>query len=312
MMNPELQAFLDRWDSEWSTLKAGATPADRRAYFEVIAKNMRLETPADVETDAVHWVDSPAGKVRVRIFRHNSGGVQPCLIYMHGGAFMQGSPETHWDITSRLASWSRQTVISIDYAKAPEHPFPAALDQVGSVVQWAHDQAETLGIDAKRIIIGGDSAGGNLAASAALDFRGSDVSLIGQLLIYPACDFDMTRPSYIENADGPIVRLADMARVNAMYCPNPADLENPRAAALLAESHQNLPPALITVAQFDPLRDGGTAYADALKAAGVPVELDPGEGLIHGYLRAMDYCQDSMVKLKKMAAWLVERNESAA
>lgn len=306
MMNPELNTFLDRWDQEWSSLKPNATPADRRAHFEVIAKNMRLATPQGVLTDAIHWIDSPAGKVRVRIFRHDSTGIQPCLIYMHGGAFMQGSPETHWDITSRLAGWNRQTVISVDYAKAPESPFPAALDQVGAVARWAFDHALDLGIDPRRIAIGGDSAGANLAAAAALDLRGT-VPILAQLLIYPVCDFDKSRPSYTENAEGPIVRTAGMDQVNAMYCPDPADLKNPRAAPLLAASHHGLPPAFVAVAQFDPLRDSGLAYADALTTAGVQVTLDRGVGLIHGYLRAMDFCTDSMAKLRLMAGWLAER-----
>lgn len=305
MINPEIHPFLDRWDQEWSTLKADATPADRRAHFEVIAKSMRLDTPEGVNTDAEHWIDSTAGKVRVRVFRHDSDGVQPCLIYMHGGGFMQGSPETHWDITSRLAAWNQQTVISVDYAKAPEHPFPAAVDQVEAVVRWAHANAADLGIDPDRIAIGGDSAGGNLAAAIALVVR-DEIPLSGQLLIYPACDYDRTRPSYLENPNGPIV-IPD-GKTEAMYCPDPDERTSPRVAPLLAKSHAGLPPAFVSVAEHDPLRDSGVAYAEAMSAAGVPVTLDMGKGLIHGYLRAMDYCADSMTTLKTMAAWLSEIN----
>jgi acetyl esterase len=308
-MTPELQPFLDTWAKEWSTLPDGAGPAGRRAHFEIVAKNMRLPTPKGVDCESEHWIDSEAGKVRVRVFASDAAGPQPCLIYMHGGAFMQGSPETHWDITSRIAGWNGQTVISVDYAKAPENPFPTALDQVGDVVRWAVANAEMLNIDAARIAIGGDSAGANLAAATALDLRG-EVELTGQLLIYPACDFDKSRPSYAENPDGPIVRVADMANVNAMYCPDPADLTNPRAAPLLAESHAGLPPAYVAVAEFDPLRDSGVAYAEALSAAGVEVILDRGPGLIHGYLRAMDFCADSMTSLRAMADWLKTRNNA--
>lgn len=304
MINPELNVFLDRWDNEWTSLKEGATPADRRSHFEIVAKNMRLTTPEGVETNAVHWVNSPSGKVRVRVFRHESGGVQPCLIYMHGGAWLQGSPETHWDITSRFAAWNKQTVVSIDYAKAPENPFPAALDQCLAVVRWVHASANGLEIDPERIVIGGDSAGGNLAAAAALELLDGEVKLAGQLLIYPACDFDKSRPSYSENADGPLLMVKGMNTVNAMYCPDPADLKTPRAAPLLADSHAGLPPTFICVAENDPLRDSGVAYAEALQKAGVLMELDRGVGLIHGYLRAMEYCADSMAKLEKMATWI--------
>ncbi|MBV0912066.1 alpha/beta hydrolase [Anianabacter salinae] len=305
-MNPDLEPFLTTWAEKWTRVPPGATPADRRTAFEGIAREMRLPTPDSVDTDAEHWIDSPAGQVRVRVFRHKDGGVQPCLIYMHGGAWMQGSPETHWDITARIADWNRQTVISVDYAKAPERPFPAAFDQCVAVARWVHASAAGLGVDPARIAIGGDSAGGNLAAAVALDLRGEDL-FNAQLLIYPACDFDASRPSYSENAEGPIVRAADMERVNAMYSGNPALLStDPRLAPLVAKDHSGLPPAYIAVAEFDPLRDSGLAYAEALEAAGVPVTLDRGPGLIHGYLRAMEYCPASEASLRAMSAWLAD------
>ena len=307
MINPELHPFLERWDQEWSTLKPDANAADRRTHFEIIAKNMRLPTPEGVDCEAEHWVACEFGDVRVRVFRHESGGVQPCLIYLHGGAFMQGSPETHWDITARFAAWNKQTVISVDYALAPEHAFPIALEQIDAVVRWAAREAERLGIDPARIAIGGDSAGGQLAAAATLDLRG-EVDLIAQLLIYPVTDWDRSRPSYAENPDGPIVRPSDM--VGKLYCPDESLRQSPRVVPLHAESHAGLPPAFVSVAEHDPLRDSGVAYAEALKAAGVPVTLDMGPGLIHGYLRAMDYCADSMSMLKKMAAWLAEKNSA--
>jgi acetyl esterase/lipase len=304
MLNPELHAFLERWDDDWAALAPDATPRERREFFEVMARGMRLATPDDIETEDVRWIESPGGPVRVRIFRHSSGGIQPCLIYMHGGAWIQGSPETHWDITSRIASWNRQTVISIDYAKAPEHPFPIALNQCASVIEWAFKNAGELGIDRENIALGGDSAGGNLAAALTLKFRGSEQNLCALLLIYPVCDFDYSRPSYEENYDGPLIKVAGMGAVRAMYCPDPKDMENPLVAPLLAADHTNLPPTFIAVAEHDPLRDSGLAYADALRAAGVPVEVDAGEGLIHGYLRAMEYCSASLEGLKRMANWI--------
>lgn len=307
MINPELNAFLARWDQEWASLKPNASPAERRAHFEIVAANMRLPTPEGVNCEAEHWIESAAGPVRVRVFRHDSDGPQPCFIYMHGGAWMQGSPETHWDITARIAAWNRQTVISVDYALAPERPFPAAIDQVDAVVRWVHAEAAMLGVDPARIAIGGDSAGANLAAAATLDLRG-EIPLIAQLLVYPACDFDQTRPSYLENPNGPIVKPD--GKVEKLYCPNSDDMLSPRVSPLLAASHAGLPPAFIAVGEHDPLRDSGIAYAEALEAAGVPVVLDRGTGLIHGYLRAMDFCADSMAKLKDMAAWLAERNAS--
>jgi acetyl esterase len=307
LINPELQPFLERWDREWSSLKANATAADRRDHFEVVAANMALPAPEDIDSKNEIWIETKAGPVRVRVYRYVGSGMQPCLIYMHGGGWMQGSPETHGDITSRIASWCKQTVVSVDYALAPERPFPAAVDQVESVVRWVHSHSEQLQIDPTKISVGGDSAGANLAAVAALDVKG-DVPLIAQILVYPACDFDRTRPSYIENPDGPLIKPD--GKVEQLYCPNPGDIDTPRAAPLLASDHKGLPPAYIAVAEHDPLRDSGIAYFDALTAANVPVTLDQGPGLIHGYLRAMDYCQDSMTSLRKISAWLDNMNQS--
>jgi acetyl esterase len=311
MINPELKPFLEIWAEKWAPLPRGATAQDRRARFEEIAREMRMPTPADVDTEEVHWIDTPFEQVRVRQFRHRSGGVQPCLIYMHGGGWMQGSPETHWDITARIADTNRQTVISVDYAKAPEHPFPEAVEQCAAAVRWTFGRSADLSIDPASIAVGGDSAGGNLAAAMGLKFRGTEWPLSAQLLVYPAVEFTQSRPSFRENPDGPILRVADMKAANANYCPNPKDLRNPLAAPLQAEDHSGLPPAFVAVAEHDPLRDDGIAYAEALSAAGVPVELDRGEGLIHGYLRAMPYCAASREKLAAMCAWLADRNQVA-
>lgn len=310
-INPQLDTFLKVWNEKWATLAADAGPADRREHFEGIAREMRLADPEAVDASDEHQIDSPAGPIRARVFRFASDETQPAFIYMHGGAWMQGSPETHWDITARFAAWNRQTVISLDYAKAPERPFPQAYEQCLAAAKWVHANASLLRIDPARIAIGGDSAGGNLAAAVSLALRDTDVKLIGQLLIYPACDFAPDRPSMIENADGPLIFTRDMPRVNAMYCPNADDLTDPRAAPLHAEDHAGLPPAFIGVAEYDPLRDSGVAYAEALERAGVSVTFDRGVGMIHGYLRAMEYCDDAMANLRKMAAWLDDRNTQA-
>lgn len=311
MLDPQILPFLEVWTEKWSRLAAEATPKERREMFEVIAAEMRLPTPDGVETDVEHWIPSFAGDVRVRVFRHADDASQACLIYMHGGAWMQGSPETHWDITARIAAANKQTVISVDYALAPENPFPAAVTQCQAVVRWAHANAEMLKIDATRIAVGGDSAGANLAASLAIRFRETSINLIAQVLVYPAVDFEMSRPAYVENADAPLLNVKGMPAVNALYCPNPEDLRNPLAAPMFAKSHAGLPPAYIAVAENDPLRDDGVDYAAKLSEAKVPVVLTRGTGLIHGYLRAMEYCAASRDSLVAMSAWLDGINRSA-
>lgn len=305
MINPELNAFLAAWADGWSTLPPGSSPAARRAHFEVVAARMRQPMPDGVTTQE-RWIERDGRRVRVRSFRVPAASPQRGMIYLHGGAFMQGSPETHWDITSSIAARTGRAVFSVDYAKAPERPFPAAVHDVQAVVRWLFDEAGTLGLDRDHIAIGGDSAGANLSAAMTLAFRGTGCRLERQLLVYPCCDFDTTRPSYRENPDGPIVTTASMPAVNAMYCPDAAMQRDPLAAPLLAETHEGLPPAYVAVAEHDPLRDSGLAYAEALRHAGVPLLLDHGPGLIHGYLRAMVYCNEVRESFGRMCDWLSE------
>lgn len=305
MINPELIAFLNDWAAAWAPVPASAGAVERREHFERVAAATRLPMPPGVSTQEL-WVARDGRRVRVRVFRPASAAPQPAMIYLHGGAWTRGSPETHWDITADLAARTGRAVFSVDYAKVPEHPFPAAVNDARAVVAWLFDEADALGVDPARIAIGGDSAGANLAAAMTLVFRGTSCRLERQLLAYPACDFDTDRPSYRENADGPILNTASMPMVNAAYCPNPADLKNPLAAPLLADSHAGLPPAYIAVAEHDPLRDSGVAYAEALQAASVPVVLDRGPGLIHSYLRALPYCADARASFERMAAWLAD------
>lgn len=306
-INPDIFRFLQVWESKWAGLAPNATGADRRLRFESIARDMRLPTPDGVETDEEHWIDTDGGAVRVRLFRPANSAQAPAMLYMHGGGWLQGSPETHWDITARLAAWAGLTVISIDYDLAPENPYPTAFTQCCGVLAWARREAEMLDIDPARISVGGDSAGGNLAAALAIWARDNDIPLKTQALIYPVCDFDRTRPSYIENAEGPLLKTSAMPQTDAWYCPDEARrFTDPYLAPLTAATHAGLAPTFMAIAQYDPLRDSGKAYAEALESDAVPVTLDPGLGLIHGYMRSMEYCKDAEDKLKTICAWLRE------
>lgn len=313
MIHPDIHLFLKDWETAWASLPAGAGPADRRAHFEVVAERMREPHPEGITTQE-HWVDVPdlGSPVRVRVFRPETATEPvPALIYMHGGAWMQGSPETHWDITAGIAAANQQMVISVDYALAPEEPYPRALQQTVAVVHWAFEHAKALGIRPDAIAIGGDSAGANLAAAATLILRGTPHAPRAQLLVYPAVDFTLDRPSHRENANGPVINVASMPTVNAMYCPDLSLHNSPGVSPLRAESHAGLPPAFIAVAEHDPLRDEGLAYAQLLLDAGVPVQLDTGQGLIHGYLRAKMYCADAQARFDAMGRWLKSNNSNS-
>jgi acetyl esterase len=286
MIDRELEPYLAMWSQAWSDVPADAPVATRRAKLEQLADVARQPLPTGIESVVTH-VGNGERPVRVRIFRPISGQASAGLIYMHGGGWMQGSPETHDAIAAGIAGANRQAVISVDYSLAPEHPFPAAVEDCRAVVEWVFANARALNIRPSAIAIGGDSAGGNLAAAMTLAFRGKPQRFAGQLLFYPPVDFAFDRPSVSENANGPIITAASLPGVMKMYLPNPADRTNPLAAPLLAPDHAGLPPAFIAIAKHDPLRDEGREYAEKLAAAGVPVELHAGEGMIHGYLRAM-------------------------
>lgn len=310
MLNPQIDAFMAKWTSEWASLNPGATLPERKAHFEGVAANMALPKPEDVDDATEHHIESAAGPVRVRVYRHTSGGTQDCLIYAHGGGFVQGSPETHADITSRIASWNKQTVVSVDYYLLPDHPFPTAFLQMCDVARWCRANADLLGIDPDRIAVGGDSAGGNLAAATALAMK-DEFPFIAQLLIYPVTEFDLERPSMIANANAPLLQTKGMAANNRMFVGGEENehmlRDDPRCAPYVADDHSGCAPAFVAVAENDPLYDSGVIYAEKLKAAGVPVVLDKGDGLIHGYLRSMEYCDDAQAKLRKMTDWLAAR-----
>ena len=308
MIHPDIHRFLAAWEAAWATLAPGSGPAARRGHFEGVAAAMREPHPAGIGTRE-HHVPVPETGTTVRVLEFRpvvAAGSLPALIYMHGGAWMQGSPETHWDIGAGIAAAARQVVLSVDYALAPEHPFPRALHECLAVARWAHDQAGMLGLRAEAIAIGGDSAGGNLAAACTLELRGTPQAPAAQLLVYPATDVITDRPSHHENANGPMVVVSSMPAVNAMYCPDHSLHASPRVSPLRASSHAGLPPAFIAVAEHDPLRDEGIAYAQALQAAGVAVELDRGQGMIHGYLRAKAFCEPARMRFERMTEWLRE------
>ncbi|MHB2168702.1 alpha/beta hydrolase [Alsobacter sp. R-9] len=305
MIDPSLQPYLDGWSEAWRDVPRGAPVSVRRAKLEALSEASRKPLPPGIVSEVVTVPGGPR-PVRVRLFRPQ-GGFRPALVYMHGGGWMQGSPETHDEIAAAIADRAGHAVFSVDYALAPENPFPAAVEDCAAVVRWVFGHAAALGVDPAAVSVGGDSAGGNLAAAMTLLFRGSPQALRCQVLFYPAVDFAHDRLSVRENAAGPIITAESLPGTAAMYLPNPADRRNPLAAPMLAESHAGLPPAFVAVAEHDPLRDEGRDYAKALQAAGVDTMLHEGRGLFHGYLRAMSLAPVAREPLDTACAWLAAR-----
>jgi acetyl esterase len=206
------------------------------------------------------------------------------LVFLHGGGFCLGSPESHDAIARWFADEVPCVVASIDYRLAPEHKFPAALDDAVAAFRWMHDSAAKLGVDPKRIAIGGDSAGGNLSASACHVLRDANGPMPAfQLLIYPATDMRCIAESHRTLAKGFLLEELTIHFFRDHYLRSSADREDPRASPLLAKDFSRLPPAMIVTAGFDPLRDEGREYADKLEAAGVSVVRRHDGGMFHGY-----------------------------
>lgn len=211
----------------------------------------------------------------------------PVMLYLHGGGFVVGGLETHDALCRQLAARSGWAIVALDYRLAPEHPFPAAQGDAWAALRALPAMADALGVDAERLAVGGDSAGGTLAAAVALALRGSTVRLALQLLFYPATDMAHDLPSHQRLAEGYALTRTSLLWFRANYLGSPAnerDIADWRASPLRAAELAGLPPASIVTAGFDPLLDEGRTYAERLHAAGVPVRYECFNGMIHGFL----------------------------
>jgi acetyl esterase/lipase len=209
----------------------------------------------------------------------------PVTLFFHGGGWVVGDLDTYDGTAREHAVGAGAVVVSVDYRLAPEHPYPAAVDDVWAVTQWVAAHADELGADPERLAVAGDSAGGNLAAVVALLARDAGLKLRLQLLWYPATTWDTSLPSFTENADAPILGRGAVGGFSLLYAGD-ADLKNPPASLVpaRAESLAGVAPAYIAVAGHDPLRDDGVRYGELLTAAGVPARVDHAPTLVHGYL----------------------------
>lgn len=253
----------------------------------------------------VHEVrDLDAGGVGARLYRPSGEPGLGLLVFLHGGGWVIGDLESHDETCRALARGSGQAVLSVDYRLAPEHPFPTALVDSLSATRWAHAHADELGCDADRLAIGGDSAGGNLAAVVA---QLAPVPLRYQLLVYPVTDARMSHPSYAENAEGYFLTASSMRWFLDHYLSGgEGSPDDPRVSPLLApaEALAASPPTLVITAGFDPLRDEGRAYAEALDAAGVPTTLVQFEGMFHAFFSLGAFLDDGRAALALAAEHL--------
>jgi acetyl esterase len=260
----------------------------------------------EVATVADRTIAGPAGPLRVRVYSPKGEGPHPVLMFLHGGGWVIGDLDTHDRECRILCNDTPCLVVAVDYRLAPEHPYPAAVEDAWAALQWLSRHAAELGGDPKRIAVGGDSAGGNLAAIAALRARDAGgPQLRAQLLVYPSVAGEMLAyPSYQENATAPFLPLDSMRYFRAHYLGDVGKTTDPEIAPLLAASHKSLPPALIITAEFDPLRDEGRAYARKLEEAGVDVQLIEYPGMPHMFFQLSPVLEEGKAALRESAAAL--------
>jgi acetyl esterase len=287
-LDPDLEKILPLLP-----LRDAATLTPERARAELVAlAESRKDVPLpEVATVKDITVDGAAGPIAARLYAPGKTPA-PTVVYFHGGGWVAGDLFTHERQARTLALELEAVVVSVDYRRPPETPFPGAFEDCLAATRWAAANVATLGGDAAHIVVAGDSAGGNLAAAVAQACRDGGPHLAAQFLIYPATDLlgrygvaaeNAKYPSRQENADGYFLTGDAMRFFAGHYLPHPQDSEDPRASPLRNGKLAGLPRTVICTAEFDPLRDEGEAYADALKRAGVEVAYFREPGMVHGY-----------------------------
>jgi acetyl esterase len=284
-LHPQMKAILDQAAASGAKPFHTMTPAEARVAINALLEAFK-GTPEPVAKTERREIPGPAGRIPVQIYTPEGKGPFPMLVYFHGGGWTIGEVAS-WDPFCRsLCNASGCVLVAVDYRLAPEHKFPAPVEDCYAAADWAAKNAAAIGGDARRVAVGGDSAGGNLAAAVSLMARDRDTpNLAFQLLIYPATDAALDTPSQEQfTEDGYILSKQDMVWFWGHYLRNDDDKANPYACPAEASDLRGLPQALVVTAGFDPLRDEGENYAARLQDAGVQCECVRYEGVTHGFV----------------------------
>ncbi|MFF1873287.1 alpha/beta hydrolase [Streptomyces sp. CB03911] len=301
-LHPQAQDLRDR------RARSGAPPLYTLTLAEARAADLAdiraaAGTPEPVAAVEEHRIDGPGGPLVLRLYRPSAPtGPLPGLLYLFGGGWTLGSPDTSDAICRRLTNTAGCVTASVGYRLAPEHPFPAAVQDCRAAVRWLARYAPDLGVDPARLAVGGDSAGGNLAAAVTLLCRDEGgPALRHQLLVYPNTDHRADTASLRENDDPALFNRRSVRWYWNHYLADAADGGHPLASPLRAADLAGLPPATVITAEYDPLRDEGERYAEALRSAGVPVGLRRYQGMPHGFF-AMAGVLDAGQEAQRYAA----------
>lgn len=289
----------------------GATPLYEMTLDQARAADLADIRAAGGNAEPVHEVTDttfpgPDGELAVRLYRPRADRPLATLVYFFGGGWTLGGIDTSDGVCRTLANATGCLVVTPGYRLAPEHPFPAAVHDCLAAVDWVAANAAGLGADPARIAVGGDSAGGNLAAVVALSAREHGPALAAQLLVYPNTCYRADTESLRANDDRWMFNRHSVDWYWHNYLPDPAAGRDPRVSPLLAPDLSGLPPALVITAEYDPLRDEGERYAERMRAAGVPVELSRYEGMAHGFFTMSGVLPDARRAVDQAARYLRE------
>ena len=306
-VHPQIQEILDITAQAGIPKFQDLSPQEARRLMEKMANARRkYYPPPRISSVEEMSTGETFNNVPVRLYRRNDKGGGPALVYYHGGGHVVGSLDTHDTVSRNLCNIARCTVISVDYRMGPEHPFPAAVDDAYQAARWVSQYAEELLVDRERLALGGDSAGGNLAAVVALMARDNkSFPVASQALIYPVVDYRGTTPSYERYAQGyGLLEARTMNWFRSHYLRDAEAFEDWRASPILAESHENLPPALVLTAQCDVLHDEGVAYVERLRASGVDTEHTNYVGMVHGFFGFLGQVDDASSAHQRVGEFL--------
>jgi acetyl esterase len=281
-----MREFIRRAEAAFPPDYPSLSPARQRQLYRELCRAFDRPRPPDlIVTDRAIAADGR--DVPIRVYRPRTQGPLAGLVYLHGGGWVLGDLDSHDGVTAELAAKAGIALIAVDYRLAPEHPFPAAFEDCAAVLDAVLAAPAAFGIDAARLAVGGDSAGGNLAAALCLRARASGNPMPrAQVLVYPELGLGMTGATRPRAGDAPLLSQDEIGYYARAYLGATGRTDDPYAAPLLAEDFSGLPPAYLQAVEYDPLRLDAEAYAARLAEAGVPAQLEVAPGLVHGYMRA--------------------------
>lgn len=303
-IDPQIAAMLEAMP-EW--------PGVRHVPLDLLRQSVRdssiaIPPAADAVVAAVAdaVIPGPGGDLPIRTYTPSGEGPFPVVVYLHGGGFVVGDLDTQDMIARSLCAWAEAVVVSVDYRLAPEHRFPAAVDDTDAALRWAAAHAASFNGNPARLALAGDSAGANLACAAALVARDRGGPAVRAVVnLYGSCNYPGTAtPSAVEFADGPILRADDVAWFWEQYLADPAQQDDPRASPLRAANHAGLPPHFVGTAECDPSRDDAEDFAGKLIAAGVETRLVRYPGMVHGFASWVGFLPGARAALQDAAAFL--------